>query len=510
MTRWGFVGVGVCALLVLTTGCQDECVAQGDCRNKQGDPGAGQEWVCVDNRCERRQVTSPGGDAGTEADAGMDMDAGTDGGMETDAGMDGGMDMDAGTDGGMETDAGMDAGMNVDQGGACTDSSNCMAGLRCEQSATSKTCEPLHVAVTTGLSDGGTEAVAVRYNVTTGAPFELSETDGMSRYPRWSANGNAVAFVEEQTAGSPVLVRRDLPLTAAQKQVLATGSAERTKDFRHLEWEPSGWLAWTQVAQNNSVSGISVVDASTGTVQSGTNRGGFPSWSPDGQSFVYNVNTVGLSLHPLSGTDTDVFADPNAEQALFNKANNWLLFLDNDAAEDNIGGGAVPLMKLKAVSAGGGAATLIADVSSQPITGGALKSYIANHAWSPAGTHAAYVRVYYFMPTVGSGILCGNQGALCPQGQSANVIFVQRIDPATGAAQGAAMELVAEATLPSFSPDGHFIAYLSGGKLVIQRINPEATDASLLKVDNGFFKHDLSGPVRSNMGDDHRPRWQPR
>ncbi len=507
MTRWGFVGVGVCALLVLTTGCSDECVAQGDCRNKQGDPGAGQEWVCVDSRCERRQVTTPPGDAGTEADAGMEMDAGMDAGMETD----GGMQMDAGTDGGMAMDAGMDAGMNVDQGGACMDSSNCMAGLRCEQSGDTKKCEPLHVAVTTGLSDGGTEAVAVRYNVTTSAPFALSETDGMSRYPRWSASGNAVALVEEQTVGSPVLVRRDLPLATGQKQVLATGSAEKTRDFRHLEWEPSSWLAWTQVAANGSVSGISLVEASTGNVQTGTNRGGFPSWSPDGQSFVYNVNTVGLSIHPLTGTETEALADPNAEQALFNKANTWLLFLDNDTVTDDIGGDTVPLMKLKTVSAGGGAEKLVADVSSEPVAGGALKSYVANHTWAPAGTHAAYVRVYYFKPAVGSGILCGNQGALCPQGQSANVIFVQRIDPATGEAQGAAMQLVSEATLPSFSPDGHFIAYLTGGKLVIQRINPEATDASLLKVDNnGFFKHDLSGPVRSNMGDDHRPRWQPR
>ena len=494
MSRWGFVGVVVCALLVLTTGCQDECVAQGDCRNEKGDPGAGQEWVCVENRCERRQVTSPG------QDAGMETDAGTDAGTETDAG----------TDAGMELDAGTDAGMNVGQGGACMDSSNCMAGLRCEQSGDSKKCEPLHVAVTTGYSDGGTEAVAVRYNATTSAPFELSEAAGMSRYPRWSATGNAVAFVEEQTAGNPVLVRRDLPLATGQKQVLATGTTEKTRDFRHVEWEPSSWLAWTQVAANNSVSGISLVAGDGGAVQSGTNKGGFPSWSSDGQSFVYNVKTEGLKVLPLTGTETVALADFEAEQALYNKANTWLLYLDNDDVEEDIGGGAVPLMKLKTVSAGGGATKLIADVSSQPITGGALKSYLANHTWSPAGTHAAYVRVYYFMPPTGSGILCGNTGALCPPGQSANVIFVQRIDPATGEAQGAAMELVAEATLPSFSPDGHFIAYLTGGKLAIQRINPEATDASTLKVDGAFFKHDQSGPVRSNMGDDHRPRWQPR
>jgi Tol biopolymer transport system component len=464
--------------------------------------------VCVDNRCERRTVTAPEQDAGT--DAGMEMDAGTDAGMEMDAGTDAGMEMDAGTDAGMEMDAGMDAGMNVEQGGACLESANCMAGLRCEQSGDTRKCEPLHVAVTTGLSDGGTEAVAVRYNATANAPFELSETDGMSRYPRWSANGNAVAFVEEQTAGSPVLVRRDLPLVPAQKQTLATGSAEKTKDFRHLEWEPSGWLAWTQVAPNNSVSGISVVDGSSGNVQAGTNKGGYPSWSADGQSFVYSIKTEGLRIHPLTGTETVAFSDPEAEQGLYNKANNWLLFLDNDGAEDTFGTDAVPLMKLKAVSADGGDAKLIADVSTQAITGGELKSFIANHTWAPVGTHAAYVRVYYFKPPTGSSILCGNTGALCPQGQAANVIFVQRINPVTGEPEGPAMELATEATLPSFSPDGHFIAYLSGGKLVIQRINPEAADASTLKVDGGFFKHDKSGPVRSNMGDDHRPRWQPR
>ncbi|WP_225412541.1 Ig-like domain-containing protein [Stigmatella hybrida] len=53
----------VCVLVFVGCG-GDECVDQYDCRNDKGEPPAGQVYVCVANKCELRDVNSPG-DGGT-------------------------------------------------------------------------------------------------------------------------------------------------------------------------------------------------------------------------------------------------------------------------------------------------------------------------------------------------------------------------------------------------------------------------------------------------------------
>ena len=145
---------------------------------------------------------------------------------------------------------------------------------------------------------------------------------------------------------------------------------------------------------------------------------------------------------------------------MHNEANGVLLYLDAAGNMETIGGVSTPLTGLFTLNPEVTQTPVpqsIADVTSVDVTGppaGQLQSFIANHTWAVGGAHAAYVRVYYFKPTAGGATLCSG-GTEC-QGKQGNVIVVRRID-ATGTPQGDELELATEATLPSFSPDGHFI-----------------------------------------------------
>ncbi|EAU63208.1 hypothetical protein STIAU_4109, partial [Stigmatella aurantiaca DW4/3-1] len=241
------------ALLVVLSGCGDECKDPSDCTDDKGSPSEGKVWACESNKCVERDSSNPGpGDGGT-GDAGP-ADGG-DGGP-TDGGP---------TDGGDGSDGGpADAGMSVGKGGACTSSVECMAGLRCEDATGGRTCQSLHVAVTsTGAA--GTQATAVRHDETTTAPVALSESTETNRFPRWSADGSAVAFVEgAEGVGTSRLVSRTLPLTAGQSTVLTSGTAAETEDFPQLEWWPSRSLVWTKKS-GASTSGLWSVPGAGGT-----------------------------------------------------------------------------------------------------------------------------------------------------------------------------------------------------------------------------------------------------
>jgi WD40-like Beta Propeller Repeat len=500
MARRVVFGVLVGALMMVATGCEEECVDSLDCSDEKGSPGEGREWACVDNKCEARDVTPPSdeGDAGTTPeDAGTQPDAGTP--------------PDAGT-------------MTVGEGGACTSSDNCMAGLRCEGSGASKTCEPLHLAMTRSVTGGANEAVVVRYKVPDSEPpvgttdvTKLSEsTTSQSRFPRWNKDGTAVAFVEEASADSPVLVTRNIPLATGQQTTLATGADIGTVDFRYMEWEPSNNVAWsvtTKTGGNYSTSGISYVPGTGGSVQSATASGVFPSWASDGNSFAYSSGGLGLRTKVLGGAESSVAGvSTTSEQPLHNKANGVLLYLDAGGKTEQIGTDNVPLTELFTIRPATTAEpspspVSIAAVSEVAITGGSLKSFIANHTWAPGGTHVAYVRTFYLKPAAGSAVICTGE-ANCG-GQQGNVIYVRRVG-ANGVPEGDEMLLASEATMPSFSPDGHFLAYYSGAQLRVQRINPEATDEASLKVGSPIAHTWAGSTLPSNRGDDHRPRWQPR
>ena len=497
MTMRVVLGALVSALMVVAVGCNPECVDQYDCANHKGNAPSGQQWTCTNNTCMATDITpTPGTDAGTKPDAGTPTDAGTP------------------PDAGMPTDAGTAPDMSIAEGGACSTTASCMAGLYCDAA---KACSPLQVVVTN--STPAQTAVVVPYKAPgtpsapagTTSPTSLSETSGGKvRFPRWNKDGTAVAFVEEDSSGNVTLVSRGVPLVTGQKDTLTTGSAASTTDFRYMEWEPGPAILWTTKTAT-STSGISSI-APGGTLQTYTMAGVFPSWSGDGSSFAYSLNSMGLKVRSVStGKEgaVDGVTSSTAEQPLFNKTNGVVLYLDAKGATESFGGSATPLTALYTpLVAPATDATLIADVTTA--TGSStIYSYIFNHTWSPLGTHVAYVRVYYTKdPTTGTATLC-NDGSPCA-GQVGNVVFVRRLNT-DGTPSGDEMQLASEATLPSFSPDGQFIAYLSGGKLFVQQIDPAATDAGSLKKGTAI-KHDwgTGTKVESSFGDDDRPRWQPR
>jgi len=501
MIRRVVVSAMCCALWVLSTGCGDECVDAFDCRSDEGQPPDGQEWTCnADNECELRAVTVPEEDAGT--DAGV-VDAGTDAGM--DAGMDAGTDAgteDAGTDAG--TDAGVDGGsMTVGKDGPCVFSGDCIAGFRCE--GTPSTCQAMHLAVTGNReSDGTPKALVARYE--TPGMTALSDGDTSSRYPRWGPGGTRISFAQGAVeTGDPVagaLVVRDIPLAAGQATVLADGGTGNTESFRYMEWEPGAYIAYVR-RNGTSTSGISVVPTDGGTVMTATGEGTFPDWK-DATTFAFSTATVGLSTSTVGGSPT-VITGPGgtAEQPLYNRVNNQLLFLRRDDTKPE---GFDTSLFLIPVS--GGTVQPIADFGSVPATGGggSVDSYVANPNWAPDGTWVAYVRAYYSNPTGGTPVLCGNaEATLCPS-DPGNIIHLRKINPSTGAGDGAEVPFVTGGTLPSFSPDGRFLAYIQGGQLYVQGLNPTTGE----KVGSAIVHPRGGYNLQTSAGDDHRPRWQPK
>ncbi|WP_041791864.1 TolB family protein [Stigmatella aurantiaca] len=478
------------ALLVVLSGCGDECKDPSDCTDDKGSPSEGKVWACESNKCVERDSSNPGpGDGGT-GDAGP-ADGG-DGGP-TDGGP---------TDGGDGSDGGpADAGMSVGKGGACTSSVECMAGLRCEDATGGRTCQSLHVAVTsTGAA--GTQATAVRHDETTTAPVALSESTETNRFPRWSADGSAVAFVEgAEGVGTSRLVSRTLPLTAGQSTVLTSGTAAETEDFPQLEWWPSRSLVWTKKS-GASTSGLWSVPGAGGTAVALTASGVFPSWASNGTSLAYSTNAEGVMTLTPGQPAAAVTGGTGGEQPYHNQANDWLLYAKANGSDAVIG----PLYEIFTLSPTGGTINPIANTSSEPTSGGSVDSYIANQTWAPDGTWVAYVRTYFSNPSDASpSALCGAAGASQCPGRDANVIFLRKINPQTGAGDGPEVQFVSGGTLPSFSPDGRFIAYVRAKRLQVQQINPADGTAVGTAV-----QHSLGTDVQTNRGDDHRPRWQPR
>lgn len=491
MTKRVVISALFCSLFVLSTGCGDECEDAFDCRNDNGQPGEGQRWVCNAGTCEQRPVEEP-----------PEEDAGTDAGTTEDAGVDAGIDagVDAGTDAGV--DAGTDAGsMSVGKDGTCISSGDCQPGLRCEGSPL--TCQAMHLAVT-GQSVRGQrpiKALVMRHDEA--GETELSEAATDSRYPRWNRDGTAVAYAQgvgDTTAGE--LVVRTLPLATGTTTILADGGTGSTESFRYMEWEPGPQILY--VRQNGaSRSGISAVATDGGTVTQATVNGTFPDWSADGTSFAYSASTLGLFTSTVGGTPAPIASSgETAEQPHYNRANNQLLFLRQDASKP-----AGFNTSLFVIPVSGGTVQVIADFTTEAVTGGSVDSYVANPNWAPDGSWVAYVRAYYSNPTVGTPVLCGSAAAtLCPT-RPGNIIFLQRINTQDGSAVGSPVEFVTNATLPSFSPDAHHLAYIQGSALKVWGIDPVTGD----KVGTDPFTHPTTDfTVLTSDGDDHRPRWQPK
>lgn len=512
------------AAMVALAGCGDndndvECRSASECT---GTPATGNEFACVDNRCVERPVgtsPAPGGDGGTP-DAGPPVG---------------------------------DGGTNLTEGQPCAASSQCGPGLRCEG-----TCQPLHLAFTLRLGDGQ-RAAAVRFNKNV-SPTLFPQPDGGSFWPRWSPAGDRAAVVEGRGAsdagpGFFELVTYPLPPTTEGRTKLAEAGDPNVKgpvysdNFFNLEWAPGKQLAFVRGGNTNGIGGIVLVPPEGGTPLDATPGGSFPSFNGDGSRIAFSAAGQGLITIPavqpfqpaasVGGANTGIEHEP-----FYDAAGSQLLYLkQTGTAVFNGDGDTFPteLSSLFVVPAAGGTPQPVAEVvqGTPDAEGRTVNSYVSMHNFSADGRLAAYVRVNYSTyttsapppppptdggtpdgdagtPDAGPGTpvvthkLCGSSNPVCPN-TAANDVFVRRLD-AQGAPTGPEMLLARGATLPSISPDSRFVAYVAGGVLFVQPINPDAASEDALRTSTPIQHSATSaqGRVVTNGADDVRPRWQPR
>ncbi|WP_426734811.1 Ig-like domain-containing protein [Myxococcus faecalis] len=116
--------------VTLGTGCGDECVDQFDCRADNGQPSAGNEWVCDDGTCKQEPVTRP-----------PDPDAGT---------------PDSGTPDSGTPDSGTPDSGTPDAGVTCSPA--CATGEICDVSSGTGVCKTCRDTATAAGTDEGCSA----------------------------------------------------------------------------------------------------------------------------------------------------------------------------------------------------------------------------------------------------------------------------------------------------------------------------------------------------------------
>lgn len=455
---------------VLTTGCDSECSSAADCVEDDRPAPEGQEFACVDNGCVLRDIDEPE----PETDAGQDVDAGED------------------ADAGEDPDAGEETG-TLTKGEVCTRGSECVPGLFCEagsDAGTESTCQALWIAYTVG-ANGAARASAARWDDPT-SHMTLG-ADAVSRWPRFDPNGDSVAYQRGDTA--PELVRINRPFSAAEETVLIDAADAGTDAFVHLEWANGPDLLWTRETMG-SLSGIMRVSPAGGVPEEVNDTGVFPTWQ--GSSIVFSSAAQGLLIS--DGTNaTPIAGGEDGIEPQTNESNELVAYRRTTGTE-TIGGVVTELDELWTLPSSGGTPTQVAAVSSTDMTTHTESSFIASHTWSPNGVLLAYVRAWYSVnATTGVALLCGSAGNVeCTR--AANEIMIA----SAVATPGTESQLVDNATLPSFSPDGRYVSYVQGGRLYVQEIDPMSGAAV------GQAIAHTTGGVETNQGDDSRPRWQPK
>jgi hypothetical protein len=498
MTRRGVAAViAAAATALLASGCSVECRNRSDCEAKRGVSPAGQQYVCVANKCQLESTSD--GDAGLlPPDAGGQPDAGP--GVP---------------------DAGPDAG-TVAKGELCRTSVDCQAGLRCEAGADAgTTCQAMRLAVTVDRGGNSFVAATVRYDEPDAGAVVLAEP---GKWPRWNSAGNAVVLDTTSAAGGIQLVRREVVPTLGAPVVLTGSGAAGTLDFNHLEWGTGPVVAWTRSEPGDAgviVSGIfAIAPDGGGQPYQVTVNGGFPSFSRTGATIAYNNAGQGLLTAAVDGGTPNGRVVTGGEQGRephYNRVNDVLIFLRRRAAavpgeptEVRIAttGEIQPLYGLYAIPAAGGQATVLDDAPAPQGTAPVTGYWISYHTVSNDGTLVAYTRTAY----TGEALTTPPVVTLPTD---ANDIYVIRLDPVTGrpAAGSTPQLLIPGAVQPSISPDSRFIAYVAGSQLAVQQI-AVGTDGGteVMKVGDPIVHTSLGslGAVETAGDNDARPRWQPK
>ncbi|HZH04394.1 MAG TPA: hypothetical protein VEY30_11460, partial [Myxococcaceae bacterium] len=410
-----------------------------------------------------------------------------------------------------------DAGGTPDAGDpevSCTP--ECGSGFRCNsQPAGGGACEPLYIAVTGGTVTGAgaaSRAVLFRYG-DAATEVELTPAGTVSKFPRFGPDGQAVVFVAGGAPAAAELRVVQAPFSPASASVVPLEPAGVSSDFPDLEWAPADALLWRNPTAAAVSTGILWAPVTGGAPVRQTFIGGLPTWSPDGQQVAYAVSGA-------TQEGTGVYLAPRA-QAATGKSEGALRGGTQGGEEPYFSpSGALLLYRRSAGGTGREddeiwiASTTGADApvrlttsipySPEPRVAG---SYFAFGTWSPDGRWVAYTRVNYSPTGPGGGaVICGNEGSNCPPGTPGQQVIAQRVNPTTGQPEGEPVVVEAvRGALPSFSPDGRLIAYISAGSLRVKSFgeNGEVSAAPL------FEKRPASGPISTSASDDSRPRWQP-
>lgn len=464
----------VFAVALVMTGCGDECTSNSDCASR------GDGLVCEAGKCVEEEPTPPGADAGQD-----ETDAG-----ETDAG-----EMN-------EMDAGTDAGMNTSE---CSATVPCEGAFNCElDTAGNGVCAPLLIGVSTEIAGGLESAVLFPFNdVETASRVELNATG--SRLPRFSADGTQVAFV--RLVPTEAILISDLDGANATTAITATQAG--TGGFTQLEYAPGEGLVWTRAAMGN-VGGIqTVVPGSGDMVTNVTTTGTWPDWSPIVPAFAFANAGINAYVVP-SGATPRLTSDATDTLPRVSPDGSWFVFVRS--ADPAMAAFSQELWLTTPQQMGFMELRLtthepaVGDIAA----GGSPGSFTSFPEWAGGPDRLVFVKHYYYLDAAGVAALCdpGTCG-----GAPGQVIAFQHIDPMTGALDGPLIETPAEGTLPTVSPDGAWLSYVSpipggtGSRVRVTNFTLDKTAGTITPGDS--FAHDFTTQIPM-MSREYAPRWQPK